>query len=58
MSYDLVQGLIKDDFYEEAIGENFISLLDEKVKYIKWLMVNKTTGNNAELIFKERRNMG
>lgn len=53
---DLVQGLIKGAFYDEAIGENFnlaagreISIVDMATK------VNQATGNNSPLLYKERR---
>ena len=53
---DLVQGLIKGGFYEEAIGENFNLAAGREISISDMAeMVNKTTGNNAELIFKERR---
>jgi nucleoside-diphosphate-sugar epimerase len=53
---DLVQGLIKSGFYKETVGENFnlasgreISILDVAK------LVNETTGNKADLIYKAKR---
>jgi nucleoside-diphosphate-sugar epimerase len=53
---DLVQGLIKSGFFEEAVGENFnlaagreISILDMAI------LINETAGNKADLIYKPRR---
>jgi nucleoside-diphosphate-sugar epimerase len=53
---DLVQGLIKSGFNEEAIGQNFnlaagreISIFDMASK------VKEVTGSNKDFIFKERR---
>ncbi|MDP8265663.1 MAG: NAD-dependent epimerase/dehydratase family protein [Candidatus Aceula meridiana] len=53
---DLVQGLIKSGFYQEAAGENF-NLASGREISIKdmALLVNETTGNKADLIFKPRR---
>ena len=53
---DLVQGLIKSGFYQKAVGENFnlasgkeISILDTAK------LVNETTGNKTDLIYKPKR---
>ena len=53
---DLVQGLLKSGFYQEAVGENFnlasgreISILDIAK------LVNETTGSKADFIYKPRR---
>ena len=53
---DLVQGLIKAGYYENAIGENF-NLASGKEVSIRDLAkrVNNATGNKAEIIFRERR---
>ena len=53
---DLVQGLIKAGFYEEAVGENFNLASGREVK-IRDLaeMVNKATGNQEPIYFMERR---
>ena len=53
---DLVQGLIKAGYYQNAIGENF-NLASGKEVSIRDLakMVNNATGNKAEIIFRERR---
>ena len=53
---DLVQGLIKAGYYQNAIGENF-NLASGKEVSIRDLakMVNDATGNKAEIIFGERR---
>lgn len=53
---DLVQGLIKAGYYQNAIGENF-NLASGKEVSIRDLakMVNNATGNKAEIIFGERR---
>lgn len=54
--FDLVQGLIKAGYYQNAIGENF-NLASGKEVSIRDLakMVNNATGNKAEIIFRERR---
>lgn len=53
---DLVQGLIKGGYYEKAIGENF-NLASAREISIKVLaeMVNKTTKNKAQIVFRKRR---
>lgn len=53
---DLVQGLIKAGYHQNAIGENF-NLASGKEVSIRDLakMVNNATGNKAEIIFGERR---
>lgn len=53
---DLVQGLIKAGYYQNAIGENF-NLASGKEVPIRDLakMVNNATGNKAEIIFGGRR---
>ncbi len=53
---DLVQGLIKAGYYQNAIGENFNFASGKEVS-IRDLakMVNNATGNKAEIIFGERR---
>ena len=53
---DLVQGLIKAGYYQEAIGENFnlASSTETRIKDLAEL-VNKATGNTAPIKFLERR---
>jgi nucleoside-diphosphate-sugar epimerase len=53
---DLVQGLIKAGFYQEAVNENF-NLASGKEISIKNMakLVNEMTGNKADLLFKTRR---
>ena len=53
---DLVQGLIKAGYYQEAIGENFnlASGTETRIKDLAEL-VNKATGNKAPIKFLERR---
>jgi len=53
---DLVQGLIKAGYYQEAIGENF-NLASGKETRIRDLarMVNKATGNTTAINFMDRR---
>jgi len=53
---DLVQGLIKAGYSEAAVGENF-NLASGKEVSIKDLarLVNEATGNEAPIVFKERR---
>ncbi len=53
---DLVQGLIKAGYSEAAVGENF-NLASGKEVCIKDLasLVNEATGNDAPVVFKERR---
>ena len=53
---DLVQGLVKGGYYQEAVGENF-NLAAGKEISIKEIaeVVNKITGNKAPIIFKKRR---
>lgn len=53
---DLVQGLIKSGYYEEAVGENFNLAAGREISIKDMaLLVNETTGNKADLIFKPRR---
>ena len=54
--YDLVQGLIKAGFYEDAIGENFNLAAGREIK-IKHMMesVNETCGNKSPPNFIPRR---
>ena len=53
---DLVQGLIKASYYEDAIGENF-NLASGKEISIRDMadLVNKTTNNKTPIIFKPVR---
>lgn len=53
---DLVQGLIKAGYYEKAIGENFNLARGREVSIRSMAgMVNESTGNDAPIIFTERR---
>ncbi len=53
---DLVQGLVKAGYCKEAIGENFNLASGSEVRIIDLAnMVNKATGNTAEILFRERR---
>ena len=53
---DLVQGLIKAGFYEDAIGENFNLASAKEISIIKMAkMVNETTGNKSPILYKPRR---
>lgn len=53
---DLVQGLIKGGFYEAAVGENFNLAAGKEISISDMAeMVNKTTGNKAEIVYRERR---
>ena len=53
---DLVQGLIKAGYEKKAVGENF-NLASGKEVQVRDLagMVNRATGNKAEVNFRERR---
>ena len=53
---DLVQGLIKAGYYEAAIGENFNLASGKETSIIEMVnLINKTAGNKAPIIYKERR---
>ena len=53
---DLVQGLIKAGYYQEAVGENFNLGAGKEVKILDLVkMVNVATGNKSPIDFKERR---
>lgn len=53
---DLVQGLVKASYYKDAVGENF-NLASGKEISIREMadLVNKTTKNKTEIIFKPVR---
>ena len=53
---DLVQGLVKSGFYEDAVGENF-NLAAGKEISIKEMaaLVNEVTKNKADFIYKPKR---
>lgn len=53
---DLVQGLIKSGYYQDAVGENFNLAAGAEIS-IKDMadMVNDATCNKAGIVFKERR---
>jgi len=53
---DLVQGLVKSGFYQEAVGENFNLAAGREVSIMEIAkLVNETTGNKADLIYKPKR---
>jgi len=53
---DLVQGLVKAGYYENAIGENFNLASGVETSIVDMArMVNETTGNSADIAFKQRR---
>ncbi len=53
---DLVQGLIKAGYYQDAVGENFNLGAGKEVRILDLVkMVNEATNNKAEIDFKERR---
>lgn len=53
---DLVQGLIKSGFYEDAIGENFNLAAGREIEIIGLAKkINEVTGNKTEILYKERR---
>ncbi len=53
---DLVQGLIKSGFYQDAVGENFNLASGREISILEMAkLVNETTGNKADLIYKPRR---
>ena len=53
---DLVQGLIKSGFYDDAIGENFNLAAGKEISIIDMARkVQEVTGNDQDFIFKERR---
>lgn len=53
---DLVQGLIKSGYYSEAVGQNFNLASGKEISILKMAeLVNKTIGNQAELLYKPRR---
>lgn len=53
---DLVQGLVKSGFYREAVGENFNLASGREISILEMAkLVNKTTGNEAELTYKPKR---
>lgn len=53
---DIVDGLLRMGYYEEAIGEAFNLAAGREIK-IRYLAekINELTGNNAGIVFKERR---
>ncbi len=53
---DLVQGLIKSGFYQEAVGENFNLASGREISILDMAkLVNETTGNKADLIYRPTR---
>ena len=54
---DLVQGLIKAGYYEEAIGENFNLAAGREISIKNMAeLVMKTTGNKADFILEYNEN--
>lgn len=53
---DLVQGLVKSGFYPEAIGQNFNLASGREISILEMAkLVNETTNNKADLIYKPKR---
>ncbi|MDM8544144.1 NAD-dependent epimerase/dehydratase family protein [Desulfococcaceae bacterium HSG9] len=53
---DLVQGLIKAGFYENAIGENFNLAAGKEIQIIELAqIINTIVDNEAKIVFKQRR---
>jgi nucleoside-diphosphate-sugar epimerase len=53
---DLVQGLIKGGYYEDAIGKNFNLAAGREIKIIELAnMINELLGNRSGILFKQRR---
>ena len=53
---DLVQGLIKSGFYPAAVGENFNLAAGREISIMEMAkLVNETTGNKADFIYKPKR---
>ena len=53
---DLVQGLIKSGFYQDAVGENFNLASGREISILDMAkLVNETTGNKTDLIYKPKR---
>lgn len=53
---DLVQGLVKAGYYENAVGQNFNLASGSETSIIEMAkMVNETTGNKTPITFKPRR---
>jgi nucleoside-diphosphate-sugar epimerase len=53
---DLVQGLVKSGFYPEAIGQNFNLASGREISILDMAkLVNETTNNKADLIYKPKR---
>jgi nucleoside-diphosphate-sugar epimerase len=53
---DLVQGLVKSGFYPEAVGQNFNLASGREISILEMAkLVNETTNNKADLIYKPKR---
>ena len=53
---DLVQGLIKSGFYQDAVGENFNLASGREISILDMAkLVNITTGNKSDFIYKPKR---
>jgi nucleoside-diphosphate-sugar epimerase len=51
-----VQGLLKSGFYQEAVGENFNLASGKEISILEMAnLVNETTNNKADLIYKPKR---
>ncbi len=54
--FDLVQGLIKAGYHEDAIGENFNLAAGREIQIVKLAeMINAIVGNRSGIVFKKRR---
>ena len=53
---DLVQGIVKSGFYQDAVGENFNLAAGREISILEMAkLVNETTGNKADFIYKPKR---
>jgi UDP-glucose 4-epimerase len=53
---DLVQGLVKSGYYQQAVGENFNLASGEEISIVEMAkLVNAATGNKSPLNFMPRR---
>ena len=53
---DLVQGLVKSGYYEDAVGENFNLAAGKEIQIVEMAKnINKIVGNNNDIVFKQRR---
>jgi len=53
---DLVQGLLKAGYYDDAIGANFNLAAGKEIQIVEMAKtINKVVNNNTELVFHQRR---